>query len=451
MMDPERIRYLNDLPVRAAGRYVLYWMQAAQRVAWNPALEYAVAEANRRHLPLVVYFGLAPAFPEATRRSYAFMLEGLAETRTALAERNLPFILRLTSPPAGAIDLAAAAALVVADCGYTRLQRQWRAEVARHAGCPVVQIEGEVVVPVAVASTKEEYMARTLRPKLNRQLAQFLRVPEHEVPQYALKPQELPGGIVWTRPDELLTRLHFDRHEAPSPVFRGGYRAARSRLQRFLATGLPRYDRRNDPLAEASSRLSPYLHFGQISPLETAWRAQQTGAPECAAFLEELIVRRELAINYVVYNPDYERFAGLPDWARANLERHRTDRRPYDYDPATLEHAATHDAAWNAAQRELLDTGYMAGYLRMYWGKKILEWSADPAAAFRLCLELNNRYQLDGRDPNSYTGVAWCFGKHDRPWPEHPVFGTVRTMTRSGMARKFDLDAYIRRYGRSEA
>jgi deoxyribodipyrimidine photo-lyase len=208
----------------------------------------------------------------------------------------------------------------------------------------------------------------------------------------------------------------------------------------------------DDPGTNLQSGLGAYLHFGQLSPLTVARAvAGARGVPEGArdAFLEQLIVRRELSLNMVHYDPAYDRYESLPDWARGTLARHARDRRSYQYDRDRLERAETHDPYWNAAMREARSTGIMHGYMRMYWGKKILEWSQTPQQAFAVALALNNRWLLDGRDPNSYAGVAWCFGRHDRPWPERPVFGTVRSMTSAGLERKFDMEGYLRRVGTS--
>jgi deoxyribodipyrimidine photo-lyase len=246
----------------------------------------------------------------------------------------------------------------------------------------------------------------------------------------------------------MLARLTIDRSVAPSEAFQGGPAEAKRRLTRFVGSKLAYYaDRRNDPTLDFQSGLSPYLHFGQISPVDVALAAMTSGAPRNAldAFLEELIVRRELSMNFAARNPDCCAYAGLPNWARATLAAHARDRRDHLYDEAAWEAAATHDPYWNAAQREMVRTGKMHNYMRMYWGKKILEWSRSPEAAFDIALRLNDKYELDGRDPNSCAGVAWCFGKHDRPWTERPVFGMVRYMNAAGLDRKFDMPDYVER------
>jgi deoxyribodipyrimidine photo-lyase len=222
--------------------------------------------------------------------------------------------------------------------------------------------------------------------------------------------------------------------------------AAQELLMGFIRENLDRYPAyRNDPVAGVLSCMSPYLHFGQISPLSIALNILETKSPSAGTYLEELIVRRELSMNFVHYNPLYDEFSGLPDWARKTLLSHSGDLREYTYRFSEFESARTHDPFWNAAQREMVLTGKMHGYMRMYWGKKILEWSETPEEAYRTALALNNRYELDGRDPNGYAGIAWCFGKHDRAWQERPVFGKIRYMNAAGLNRKFDAARYVAR------
>ena len=441
--DP-RLRPLNDRgPV--AGAYVLYWMQQSQRAAGNPALEHAIGEANRLGLPVVVGFGLMAAYPDANRRHYAFMLQGLQEVERALGVRGIGLVVRRGRPDQVALGLAAAAALVVCDRGYLRHQKQWRAAVAREAPCRVVQVEGDVVVPVEVASDKQENAARTLRPKLRRVWDAWLT--ELDPLPVDRRGYGLRSEVELSNLEAILDRLGLDDRVPPVQRFTGGTSAARARLQGFLEHDLEGYARgRSEPALMQCSLLSPYLHFGQISPVEIALRVRAAGAgapDDRAAYLEELIVRRELAANFVHFNDQYDRYDGLPAWARRSLEAHARDRRDHSYDRSQLEGARSHDRYWNAAMREMLHTGYMHNHMRMYWAKKILEWSRTPEVAYATALDLNNRYFLDGRDPSSYANVAWAFGLHDRPWPERPVFGKVRSMMASGLERKFDMTAYL--------
>jgi deoxyribodipyrimidine photo-lyase len=444
MIHPERIRSLNDRQIRR-GRYVLYWMQASQREHYNHALEYAVGEANRLDLPVVVYLGLTDRFPEANLRHYTFMLEGLGETGEALRKRGLRLVVSRGSPDQGAIRMSTGAALAVVDRGYLRIQRRWRARAAEGMRCPLVQVESDVVVPVESASPKEEYSAATLRPKIRRRLDEFLRPLRRRTVRHTSLDLSFDSNETGDLA-AVLSRLRIDRDVTPSRRYSGGTGRARRRFDRFIGMYLARFaDRRNDPAVDRLSGMSPYLHFGQISPLYLALRVSKTAGRGKDAFLEELIVRRELSMNYVFYNRDYDRYRGLPDWARRTLEAHRRDPRPVVYSRPALEAAETHDPYWNAAQREMMLTGKMHGYMRMYWGKKILEWSRSPREAFRTALSLNNAYELDGRGPNGFAGVAWCFGKHDRPWGERAIFGQVRYMNDRGLRRKFAIDRYVRR------
>ena len=441
-----RIRSLNERPP-AEGDYVLYWMQQSQRAAFNPALECAIEAANRRGLPVVVGFGLTYAYPDANRRHYAFMLQGLQELEQSLHGRGIGFVIRRGNPADVALDLAARAALLVCDRGYLRHQKRWRAAVARAAPCQVLQVEGDVVVPVEEASTRREVGARTLRPKLHRLWETYLGgLDEAEVVRRA-EQVELRGDVDLANLDQALDGLGLDASVAPVQRFRGGTGAARERLDDFLGSGLDGYaGGRSEPGAYRCSQLSPYLHFGQISPVEIALRVRAAGSGgdrDRAAYLEELIVRRELSMNFVEFNEGYDRYDALPDWARATLRAHRDDRRAHLYDRRRLEAADTHDPYWNAAMSEMVRTGYMHNTMRMYWAKKIQEWSATPEDAFATTLHLNNTHFLDGRDANSYANVAWSFGLHDRPWPERPVFGKVRYMNARGLERKFDMRCYI--------
>ena len=448
MIHPERVQVLNDARVNPGGRYVLYWMQASQRAEWNHALEYAAARANEISRPLVVGFGLTDDYPEANERHYAFMLEGLRDVRAGLANRGVKFVVRRGGPPDVAVELACDACLLVCDRGYLRHQKRWRDDVADRAGVEVAQVETDVVVPVEVASDHQEFAARTLRPKHRKQWARFLK-PLKPVPlKHPSLRLKLSGDVDVTDVDAALSSLKVDQSVRRSSHFLGGSVAAHERLARFLGDPLRGYaEGRREPAAGATSTLSPYLHFGQVSPLEVALKVlarRDIADADRDAYLEELLVRRELAVNFAHYCPDYDRYDALPRWARKTLESHAGDRRPHVYTRAQLEAARTGDPYWNAAQREMVATGFMHNSMRMYWGKKVLEWTRTPREAFDDLLYLNNKYFLCGRDPNAYANVAWVFGLHDRPWgPARPVFGTVRYMNAAGLERKFDMGAYV--------
>jgi deoxyribodipyrimidine photo-lyase len=443
VIQEERLAPLNSQPI-GKGAYVLYWMQASQRAECNHALQYAVSLADDLAQPLVAYFGVTDDFPQASERHYRFMLEGLRETQTALRDRGIQMVVRHESPEKGALAFSRDARVLVVDAGYLRVQREWRRHVAERAECPVLQVEGDAVVPVQAASSKEEYSAATLRSKIQTRLSQFLLPLEEREPKSGSLRLDFDSFDI-DDTDRALSELAIDREVKPVTRFRGGAGEASRYLDDFVAHKLDRYaEARNDPNGDPLSNMSPYLHFGQISPLRVALRILESGSPGRDAYLEELVVRRELSMNYVFYNDHYDLFLGLPNWARKTLQEHRHDWREDLYSLDELEAALTHDPYWNAAQKEMLLTGKMHGYMRMYWGKKILEWSPTPEDAFRAALYLNNRYELDGRDPNGFAGVAWCFGKHDRPWGERPVFGKVRYMNSRGLSRKFDADAYAR-------
>lgn len=445
-IQPARIQALNKHSIKK-GRYVLYWMQQSQRAEYNHALKYAIQQANTLGKSVLVGFGLMDDYPEANLRHLTFMLEGLQETQATLATQGIKMVIQRGSPVDVALALGKDAALIVCDRGYLRHQKAWRTHVALSADCPVVQVESDVVVPIALVSDKAEYAARTIRPKIHRHLDNCL------VPFWPSKVKKKSLGLKIHSLDlknigTLLNRLSLDRQVAPvTRFFKGGPSQAMARFEDFIQNKFHRYvENRNQPQTDDISHMSPYLHFGQISPLYLALRVKADGerlVDAQEAYLEELIVRRELAMNFSHYNPKYDSFACLPQWVQKTLQEHRKDPRQSVYTRSQLENAATHDAYWNAAMKEMKITGFMHNYMRMYWGKKILEWSRTPEHAFRTTLAINNKYFIDGRDPNSYAGVAWIFGMHDRAWFERPIFGKVRYMAASGLERKCDIQGYV--------
>ncbi len=465
-MHPRRVEVPADRGSRD-GRYVLYWMQGAQRAQDNHALEYAVAEANRRKIPPLVVFCLVDRYPESNVRHYQFMLEGLVDVQRDLRERGISFLVLQGDPPDRIAEIATHAALVVTDRAYLRVPKQWRDRVAERIDCSLISLDTNLVVPVRAASNKREYAARTIRPKIRSLFREYCRPIPTEDPMFhdpaiddSLRPIDLePIG-------RLLDSLELDPSvPAVSDHYAGGSTEALRRFRAFLSRRFFEYaTMRNEPKAQAVSAMSPYLHFGQISPIRLAlevWQVRRSDQPagqlsleveerfddglaeNKRTYLEELCVRRELAHNFVEYEPNYDSYDALPEWARITLEKHRGDRRPARYDEETLIASATDDPYWNAAMQEMVKTGFMHNYLRMYWGKQIITWTDDARTAFEIITRLNNRYFLDGRDPNSYTNVAWIFGLHDRPWPERDVFGTVRTMNANGLRRKCDMEGYI--------
>ena len=444
MIEKERVRVLNGKEIKK-GRYVLYWMQASQRAEYNHALEYAILKANELNQQIVVFFGITDNFPEGNERHYYFMLEGLREVKGSLEKKGVKMVIHHRSPEQGLVQLAKKASLVVVDRGYLKIQREWRNYVARRIDCPLIQVESDVVVPVEEASPKEEYSAATLRPKIKKKLDHFLiPMKEHDpiIDCLSLNFDSFDIDDV----GKAISSLSIDRSVKKVNQFHGGTGEAKKHLQVFLTEKLYHFpELRNDPTFDYVSHMSPYLHFGQISPVYIARKVLDTDSPGKEDYLEELIVRRELSMNFVFYNERYDSFEGIPEWAKKTLRSRERDKRPYLYNPEELETAETHDPYWNAAQREMVFKGKMHGYMRMYWGKKILEWSRTPEEAFRVALYLNNKYELDGRDPNGFTGVAWCFGKHDRPWKAREIFGNIRYMNAEGLKRKFDVEEYVRR------
>jgi len=426
-------------------------MQRAQRASDNAALDAAVVVGNALHRPVVACFVLVPSYPAANLRHYRFMVDGLADVARCLSRRGVSLIVRHGEAAWEVAALASevGAALVVGDENPLREPEHWRRRLAERLTVPFWSVDADVVVPTGLLG-KEQYAARTIRPRLHRQL------------QWCLAPTPEPRARVeWRRPRAvrgldpgpgLLDHLDLDRRAAPVQGLVPGPTAARRRLRTFIRAGLAGYAAgRNHPEIDLTSRLSPYLHFGHLGPREVARAVGEADAPAAdrSAFLEQVVVRRELAVNFVRFNPRYDSLEGCERWAIGTLRRHQDDIREWNYGEQ-LEAADTHDPLWNAAQRQLMATGWMHGYVRMYWAKKILEWTGSPEEAFAVAIALNDRYELDGRDPNGYAGIAWAIGgKHDRPWPPaRPIFGNIRYMSFGSTSRKFDSRAYIDRWAR---
>jgi deoxyribodipyrimidine photo-lyase len=456
MIDPARVRDINDRPLNSAGQWVLYWMQASVRTHLNHALEFAIQQANQLNQPLLVCFGLMDDYPEANERSYAFLLEGLHDVQAALEKRGIRFVVRHGPAPASALHFRRQASLIVCDRNYLRHHKAWRQQVAEQASCKVFEVESEVVVPVEVASDKHEYAARTLRPKIHRQWDRFLvGLPETKLKHSSLQ-LDVQGNIDVTDVESALKKLKIDRSVKRSPRFVGGQTQAHKLLRQFLQKHLDGFSTdRNEPADQRTSLMSGYLHFGHISPIELALAVKTHEASpkkDRDVYLEELIVRRELSMNFCNYVPNYDSYECLPEWARKTLSEHRRDPRQYLYSRQELEDAKTHDPYWNAAQREMTFSGFMHNYMRMYWGKKILEWTASPEEAFETTLYLNNKYFLCGRDANSFCNVAWIYGMHDRAWgPRRKIFGLIRYMNAAGLERKFNMDEYVKRIDQMRA
>ena len=441
-MDYDRLRQLN---ARKPGNGdIMYWMSRDQRVSDNWALLHAQQMARERNSAVSVFFCLVSGYGGARRDHFKFMTDGLKRVHDNLKALNISFHVLIGDPAETVPAFAGNAGAVVCDFDPLKIKREWKDKAAERLNIPLYEVDTHNIVPCWKASAKREYAAYTIRPKLKRLLPGYLT----DIPLPAIQHNSrAAAGPDWDAVEKAC-RLLPSAGQTGFPE--AGENAASAALKTYISEGLRGYGRyASDPVSDAASRLSAYFHFGHLSPQRAAYEVLVSDCHEGdkEAFLEQLIVRRELSDNYCFYNDDYDGVSGFPDWARLTLETHRNDPREYLYDSDILEHASTHDRLWNAAQMQLKRTGYMHGYLRMYWCKKILEWSPDPETAMSSAIRLNDSYSLDGRDPNGYTGIAWSIGGvHDRAWPERPVFGKIRYMNYNGARRKFDTEAYINKW-----
>ena len=423
-----------------------------KRVDDNDALNFAIEQANERDLPLVVYEGLKYYYPWANDRIHTFILEGVAEKRAEFDCRGIRYVFYLQrneqDPRDTVARLANDAALLITDDYPCFIIPEHNQRIIEQVQIPVFAVDSNGVVPLS-CYTKEEYAAYTIRPKINKLLPEYLRrspMPSLQRKSDKIKVDCPETEITNKNIPELVSQCAIDHTVPASQQYKGGTNAARQRLAHFLNRILPKYDKlRGKPDVDGSSRLSAYLHFGYISIQEIAEAVKHAQAPQAAkaAFLEEAIVRRELSFNFIRFNPNYNSIESLPPWVQQTMSDHIDDPRPDLLEPEQIEAAETPDELWNAAQRELVLSGEMHNYMRMLWGKRVIEWQPSYESAFVLLEHLNNKYALDGRDPNSYAGILWCFGKHDRPWFDRPIFGKIRYMTSGSAARKFDSKAYI--------
>ncbi len=432
----------------AEGACVVYWMQRAQRGIDNPALDVAVDAANLLRKPVVVFFAPVPFYPNANLRHFKFLAEGIPDIAAALAKRNIGFVLR----PFPEHNLRrfceeVKAALVVGDENPMREPEAWRCTAAKKLSVPLWTVDADVIVPSKLLE-KAQYAAHIIRPRLQAHLKHFLRPPRNPRAHMAWALTKLKAFASLPADFDITQGWKIDRSVSPVANWRGGSSEAFRLLREFVEHKLRGYGtQRNKPEIDHTSRLSPYLHFGQISPVTVALAVEKSSAPgaDKEAFLNQLITWRELAVNLVRFNPDYDSFECAEAWAHRTLAKHAADPRPVVYLERQLEQAETHDPLWNAAQMQMVSTGWMHNYARMYWAKKILEWSRSPAEAYAIAVRLNDKYELDGRDPNGYAGIAWAIvGKFDRPWFERPIFGQIRYMSGASTGRKFDSKKYIR-------
>lgn len=481
-----RIQSRNRAPVRPEGGFVLYWMIAFRRLGWNFALERAAEHSRELGKPLVILEPLRAGYHWVNDRIHRFVLDGMAGHAAKLAKSDVlyhPYVEPEPGAGKGLLEALARRACVVVTDDYPAffLPRMVAAAASR---VPVLleAVDSNGLLPLRAAD-KDFVTAYHFRRFLQKVLPEHLEHAPEEDPLAEPLPRRLkalPAEIAkrWpaASPDLLagktvaLAKLAIDHTVCPVPV-RGGEAEGERALERFLDERLERYgEGRNDPGEEVTSGLSPYLHFGHVSSHQVfaALAARERWSPERLArssrgakegwwgmsapaekFLDEAVTWREVGYNMASHREDFERYESLPEWAQATLAKHAKDRRPHLYSPEEFEAAATHDELWNAAQGQLVAEGRIHNYLRMLWGKKVLEWSASPRQALEILIHLNNKYALDGRDPNSYSGIFWCLGRYDRPWaPERPVFGTVRSMSSDSTRRKFKVDGYVKRYAR---
>ncbi len=440
-----RVTVRRSGPPDPAGTCVVYWMQRAQRGLDNPALDVAVEAANVLAKPAIVFFAPVPFYPRANLRHYRFLAQGIPDIAESLKKRNIGFVLR-RFPEHSLVKFCddVKAALVVGDENPMREPESWRQSAAKKLTLPLWTVDADVIVPSQLLE-KAQYSSHIIRPRLQAQLGRFLVPLKNTRARVAWKKSERLQSI---EPDfDIMQGWPLDTSVGAVSGFRGGTNEALRLLEEFIKHGLATYGtKRNKPEVNGTSRLSPYLHFGHISPLTVALAVRKADAPKAdkETFLNQLITWRELAVNLVRFNPNCDNFECAEPWAHRTLAKHAKDNRPVLYSEKQLEHAETHDSLWNAAQMQMVNTGWMHNYVRMYWGKKLLEWSPSPAQAYQIAVRLNDKYELDGRDPNGYAGIAWSIvGKFDRPWFERPIFGQIRYMSGESTGKKFDSKKYI--------
>ena len=444
-INKKRVRVLKQAQLGDGA--VVYWMQRDQRVNDNWALLSAQKTALKNNRNLIVVFNVVDFFLEATIRQYDFMLKGLKEVEAKLKTLNISFKITVGSPEMEILKFLSKinACCLFTDFNPLNVIKDWQKKVTDKITIPFYQVDAHNIVPCWIASDKVEFSARTIRSKIQRQLHEFL----DEFPKVQSMPKTnlIEYNNDWPK---LRNSLQIDFEIKPVDWITAGETAAEKMLNEFINKRFPLYnEKRNDPNEDAQSNLSPYSHFGQISVQRIALEISKIKGNEETknSFLEELIIRRELSDNYCFYNKDYDNFEGFHSWAKQSLAEHFDDKREYLYSRFHFENAQTHDPLWNAAQNEMMSTGKMHGFMRMYWAKKILEWSSSPLEAQAIAIYLNDKYSLDGRDPNGYTGIAWSIGGvHDRAWTERNVYGKIRYMNFNGCKRKFNVEKYIAKY-----
>lgn len=447
MLNEKRIRLLQK--GNETNGPVVYWMSRDQRVQDNWALLFAQQFALEKKKALIVLFNLVPDFLEATIRQYGFMLKGLQQVESELNKFNIPFFLTLGKPEKEIPVLLKKinASILISDFDPLKIKRIWKRDVAKKISIPFYEVDAHNIVPCLYVSNKIEFGAYTIRPKIHKTLLEFM----DEFPQLKKLNKSVitSDKIDWNK---IESSLKINKDVKEIDWVNPGEFAALKMLNHFLQNKLDDYNElKNDPTKDGQSNLSSYIHFGQISAQRIALEVEksQANSESKKSFLEELIVRRELSDNFCYFNKNYDSFDGFTQWAQNSLNEHRKDEREFNYSIDEFENAKTHDTLWNAAQKEMINTGKMHGYMRMYWAKKILEWTKSPEDALKIAIYLNDKYELDGRDPNGYTGIAWSVGGvHDRAWFERPVYGKIRYMNRNGAEKKFDVKSYINSFNK---
>lgn len=446
----ERVQLLNDKPANNDGKYILYWMQMFKRTTHNHALNFAVQQANERKIPLVVYEGLKFYYPWANDRIHTFILEGVEEKRKTFAAKGILYLFYLqqdeTFPKNVIRELAKDACLIVTDDFPCFITPSHNKRIAEQAEIPVYATDSNGMIPMSKFD-KENYAAYTIRPRIKKMLPDYLTCDADEkIIVRADNLQIICPETCIKNIAELVSKCSINHDIKPSNIYHGGSVNAHLRLAHFIKEILPDYHKtRNECSVDGSSRLSAYLHFGFLSVYEIVEAVNNADVPTESkeSFLEELIVRRELAYNFTKFNDKYNSLECLPNWTLETMRKHAADTRDFIYSIEELEQGRTHDELWNAAQRELVETGGMHNYVRMLWGKNVIAWTKSYEEAYAVLEDFNNKYALDGRNPNSYAGILWCFGKHDRPWFERSVFGTIRYMTSGSSGKKFNAKKYI--------
>lgn len=443
VVDKRRIQFLNKLEYKEG--VVVYWMQREHRVNDNWSLIYAKQLAEQNSVPLVVVFSLVPKFLDATFRQYDFMIKGLISVEEKLSKLDIPFVL-LSGSPYDTIPKFISennVGIIVTDFNPLRIKKMWNQKILDKITIPFHEVDSHNIVPCLIASDKQEFAARTIRPKINSKLDEFL-TEFPKLSKHKFEISKLKNKIDW---DSVYKELDIDFSIKPVKWIKPGEDSALDVLNNFISNKLKTYAyNHGNPSYDNESHLSPYLHFGNICSQRIVLEVKKSKINKSAedAFLEQIIIRKELTDNFCYYNENYDSVKGFPDWAKFNYKVHSSDEREYIYSLDDFEKSKTHDEYWNAAQMEMVKKGKMHNYMRMYWAKKILEWTKSPEEALKIAIYLNDKYELDGRDPNGYVGVMWSIGGvHDRPWFERKIFGKIRYMASSGLERKFDMNNYI--------